>query len=89
MAALAKITDEALLADLSESAASKTTRRLAAEKIAEIERPNGINRTTEEILAKKLHALAAEAARLQTSPDHGCGGAQIGSHQAGMAGPGQ
>lgn len=67
MAAMAKITDEPLLADLSEGAASKTTRRLAAEKIAEIERQRN-QPNAKEILARKLHALADEAVRLQASP---------------------
>lgn len=68
MAALAKITDEALLADLSESAASKTARRLAAEKIAAIAKQRN-QPSDQEIIARKLHDLVAEAARLQASND--------------------
>ena len=67
MAALAKITDEALLADLSERAASKTTRRLAAKKIAAMAQQRNPP-SDQELIAQKLHALAAEAARLRENP---------------------
>ena len=63
-----KITDEALLLDLTENAASKTTRRLASEKIAEIEHQRN-PRSIKEITTQKLNALATEATQLQASPD--------------------
>ncbi|MCL7488379.1 MAG: DUF349 domain-containing protein [Desulfobulbaceae bacterium] len=68
MAALEKIIDESLLADLGENAASKTSRRLAADKIAAmVKQHNPVS--DQEIVARKLNALMAEAARLNDSPD--------------------
>ena len=64
--ALAKISDEKLLKRLSSSAASKTSRRLATEKLAGIEQQRH-QPDESEIRGKALAALAAEAAELLDS----------------------
>lgn len=68
LAAMEKIIDEGLLADLAENAASRTTRRLAADKLAEIEQQRN-QPTDKEILAQKLNVLLDEAAQLKDSVD--------------------
>ena len=68
LAAMEKISDEALLAKIRETAASKTSRRLAADKLAEIERRrNPVS--AEVVIAKKLDELVAEAAELENNSD--------------------
>lgn len=62
-AALAKISDEKTLERLTNSAASKTARRLAAEKLADIEQQKH-QPDESAIIDKALISLAAEAAEL-------------------------